>query len=364
MLFKTSSLGTFNSISQSDQTIYKTNSYGGLGGSSFSYSFGNYISKITTYTYTDNNNDILHGINFSFDDENEVLVGTSSSGSTNFTANTLDLTSDSISKIYILTVSDKTVFSGDSNGKGCGAIYIETIKGQSFTSVSGKTPLNSSGWQLVSSPSFDPVTNFFLVGASGMAETAIDALSFYFQKDFLVSRVVENFDYSGLTPSTPTPINVATQIVDNQTIETQEASISFTESVSSTFTWSAEAGITVGAETTLETGIPFVAEGKVTMSLEVSFAYTWGEEKSLTREFSYQANVSVPSNSSIIASATASSYQLSGSYTADFIENWYHAGAKTKQIKGNINGLSAYNVEINYNTKTPQPGVPLQFTVI
>lgn len=362
MLFKTSSIGTFNSISQSDSTIYQTNQYGGLGGGSFTCSFGSYISKLITYTQN-NSTPILRGIKFIFDNKDEVLIGTVDTSCSDVE---IDLSSDSISKMYVLIVNNE-VFQ-DPNKQGCGAIYIETIKGHKFTSFSDCTPLNYNGngqWQLVSSQLNEPLVNFFLVGASGRSGNSIDQLFFYFQNDFLISRVVENFDYSQLTPSSiPTPINVASQIVDNATSETQEASISFTESVSSAFTWSAEAGITVGAETTLKTGIPFVAEGQVTLSLEISFAYTWGEEKTVTREFNYQANVSVPSNSNIIASATAASYQLSGSYAADFTENWVHAGAKTNKITGKIDGLSAYNVEVKYKTQTSQSGTPHKFTII
>ena len=336
--------------------IWQTNVYGGAGGSPFNWVLGSCITRITTYSIVTPASSlttlrlVLQGIQVSFDDGKSISIGTCSQDSS-LTVQSLDLKSDSISKMYVLIAVD-SIFGGDTYNKGCGAICFETIQGQSFSSAGEYTPLNtpSLDWQPVSVGS-TPCSNFFPVGLTGSAALAVDSLSFYFQKDALISRIVEDFDYSGLTPSTsPAPINVASAAVENLTGETQEMNINFNESVTSSYTWSAEAGITVGVEVALKTGVPIVAEGKVTVSTELSFAYTWGESLDVSRSLGYEMLVSVPPNSKVVANATASSYKLSGSYTANFTENWFHAGAVTRQLKGEVEGVSAFDVDVLYNT--------------
>ena len=108
--------------------------------------------------------------------------------------------------------------------------------------------------------------------------------------------------------------------------------------------------MTVGVSASFETGIPFVAKGEVQVSTAVSFTASFGGAHTVSETFSYSAIVSVPPNITIQANATAASYYISGSYTATYAENWAHAGAITRQISGTIQGLSAYNVVVNYAT--------------
>ncbi|WP_257445837.1 ETX/MTX2 family pore-forming toxin [Archangium lipolyticum] len=332
---------------------WQTNVYGGQGGVSFTWAFGESITKLVTYSIVTATSSstaqlVLSGMQVTFDDGTSIAIGNTDSSQAP-TTQTIDLTSDSIENMYILVVTDP-IFAGDPKKQGVGALYFETLQGQTFSSAgSTYTPAAySANWQLVS-VNTNPCSNFYPVGLMGAAANAVDSLSFYFQNDSLVSRTVEEFDYSGLTPSTPTPINVASATATNGTGEAQEMSINFSESVTSTYSWTATAGIRIGAELTIKSGIPFIAEGEAKISTELSFDYTWGEDLEVSRSFGYEAAVTVPPSSAVQALATASSYTLSGSYTANLYENWAHAGSVKIPVQGTIQGVSAYDVDVAYN---------------
>jgi len=342
MDIESSSVNSAKTTALANQEINQTAVYGKAGGSPYVCSLGHYVTSLTTYTGIPSGGFALYGIEVAFDTGETVLIGNTTS-----TSASIDLTSDSISKMYVLEVTNTNVFAG--NGLGCGAIYIETVRGQKFSSYSGYTPANYKGnWNLVSSSSNQPCQNIVLTGLKGNSGSAVDSLSFLYKNDVLMTRVVENFVYSNWNVSDETPINVASAIVSNQTPETQKMAVRFEKSVSSSYSWSVSAGVMIGVSASFNTGIPFVAEAEVTTTVEVSFTATFGQNHSVSEAFSYDAAVSVPSNTTIQANATASSYTINGAYTATYAENWAHAGAVTQTITGTIQGLCAYNVVVNY----------------
>jgi hypothetical protein len=320
-----------------DQPILKTTSYGG-GGSPFCCTFGRYITCIDMYTW----DTALRGLDVTFSDGTKVRLGSNGDLSA-----TVLLVSDSIANMYIQVKDDQAAFPG--GGKGVVGLYIETIQGKIYQAGGYRTPVsNPTGWTLVTTDGTTPAKNMILVGLSVVAGDSIDDLAFLYKNDILVSRVVDNFDYSNLASTDPTPINVASATVHNQTSENQQMSVTFEKSVTSSYTWGVEAGISIGVEASFKTGIPFVAEGQVTVSTELSFSASFGEEHTTSETFSYTAEVSVPSNTAIKAKASATTSIVSGKYTANFIKNWAHAGAIIQPISGTINGLTAYDVEVDY----------------
>src|SRR5690606_6195513 len=141
---------------------------------------------------------------------------------------------------------------------------------QKWDSINGvdSTLVPDNTFDLVSDEDGEPVQNFYPVGIFGYAGGAIDALGSYFKKDALICRSMENFSYSDLKKDGESPINLASATVSNQTGISQISTIQLSKSVSSTYKWSTEAGLTAGITTTFTTKIPFVAEASVELSLE------------------------------------------------------------------------------------------------
>ena len=325
-----------------NQPIQTSLSYGGTGGGSFACSFGNYITEIKAFTASGYD---LAGLHITFDSGDVFHIG---SGQTELSNVYLD--SDSISRMYVQVLQDSNKWGG--NHLGIDNIYFETVHGVQYASTPRVTPLDghSTGWTLVTdTDGTTPCENMVLVGLSGRAGSGIDALSFMYKEDILKSRSMDDFNYSNLSQTASQPINVATATVHNQTDEEQEMSLSFERSVSSSYTWTVATGVTVGASAKFKTGVPFIAKGEVTVSAEVSFTATLGETHTTSDAFSYAAVVKVPGNSGVVANAVASSSNISGSYTARYLENWSHAGLVTDSISGNISGLTAYNVTVDYD---------------
>ena len=80
------------------------------------------------------------------------------------------------------------------------------------------------------------------------------------------------------------PMELGRQIIDNRAGNTNP-SIDFTISKSVTetesFTHTAGLSLTVGTE--FKTGIPFLAEGKISLSVTASYEFSYGKEKSVTK---------------------------------------------------------------------------------
>jgi hypothetical protein len=322
-----------------NQRIQSSVRVGGQGALPMTCS-GNYVSSLTAYSLK--NEGSLVGISLLFDNGTVAMLG---SPDANCKSNTLDLSSDSIAKIYVWINSTVD------------GLYIETTKGNTYFSFGGDgngstTPFNTpEKWALVTADSGDPLQNVVLVG---MGYSQDSGIAFLYKNDALMTRIIEDMEYSNLTTSPSTPINVASATVHNQTDQTQEMSVSFEKSVSSSYTRGVEAGgsVTLGVSATFKVKIPIFAEADTTASASatVSFSASFGVEHTTSEAFSYTAMVSVPSNSKVTAKATAASYSINGRYTAKFIECWAHAGLVTKVINGTIDGLAAYSVTVDYSS--------------
>jgi Clostridium epsilon toxin ETX/Bacillus mosquitocidal toxin MTX2 len=264
----------------------------------------------------------------------------------------IDLEHDSISKLYVKEVTGGRFGSG----KGVEGVYLETVHGGAYSTLGdADSPLTRpTAWIAVTTPQGDTLTNIVLVGVAGRAGMGIDALSFYYKGDVLMSHGVTHVVYGEFIVGLPTPLNVAGAMVSNQTDQAQQMSISFSDSVSSSYTFSTTVTETAGLETTVEAGIPFVANGEVTVSASVSLSVTLGVSKSITDTFTYLANVNVGAGESLKANAIATTYTIEAPYTAKFSEVWVHAGAVTKDIEGRIRGVSAYEVDVSYDRRAPE----------
>lgn len=84
------------------------------------------------------------------------------------------------------------------------------------------------------------------------------------------------------------------QTLHNNTGVEQTSTISGEASISETIGWSDTLGIKVGVSTTFKCEVPFIFEGKITVSVEIWNEFTWNGSKTETKSWGFETNVTVP----------------------------------------------------------------------
>jgi len=144
---------------------------------------------------------------------------------------------------------------------------------------------------------------------------------------------------------------------------TLTATITRSESVAEMSGWSDALQIKVGVSTTFKTGIPFVFEGKVTVSAEVNNTFTWNGSTTRTKTYTFTATLTLPPHTaaavavSITKSTIAVPYTLSGVFVL-------RSGARIPgSISGIYNGTNSYNLEVVSYPIGERAAIPVEATV-
>ncbi len=157
-----------------------------------------------------------------------------------------------------------------------------------------------------------------------------------------------NYDVAAAKIIKSTPADLYRQSVTNKTSQPQTSSISGSESVSETSGWSDSLAVKVGVSTTFKTGIPFLAEGKITVSLDVTNTYTWNGSTTRTKTWSFNTPVTVPANSTYVAliAATISTISVPYTLTGTLI---LKSGARVPGIvNGMYTGSNSHDLTVTY----------------
>jgi hypothetical protein len=148
------------------------------------------------------------------------------------------------------------------------------------------------------------------------------------------------------------PAELYRQVVTNNTDQPQTSSISGSESVTETSGWSDALGIKVGASTSFKTGIPFIAEGKVTLSTEVSNTFTWNGSTSRTKTWGFNTPVSVPAHKTIVCLVSVTLSTISVPYTLTGT-GVLKSGAKLPiTVQGTYIGTNSHDLTVNFKDTT------------
>jgi hypothetical protein len=78
------------------------------------------------------------------------------------------------------------------------------------------------------------------------------------------------------------------QTVRNNSSTAQSSTINGSASTTETSGWSDSLAVKVGASASFQTGIPFIAKGPVTVSLDVTNSYTWNGSVSNTKTWGFR----------------------------------------------------------------------------
>jgi hypothetical protein len=149
------------------------------------------------------------------------------------------------------------------------------------------------------------------------------------------------------------PLNIYSQTVNNPTDTPQTSNINGSESVSETSTWSDSLGIKVGVKTSVETEIPFVLDGKVEVSSEVSNTYTWGGSTQTTKTWGFNVPVTVPPHQTYTVHVLATLSRIVVPYTLKGTI-CLRSGAKFPgQIQGLYTGQNSHDLQVQFLSLDP-----------
>jgi hypothetical protein len=169
--------------------------------------------------------------------------------------------------------------------------------------------------------------------------------------DFQISKI--DYDVAHAEVLQSGPAELYRQTVTNRTTSAQTSTVSGSETVTETSGWSDSLGFKVGVKTSFETGIPFVAEGKVEVSAEVSNTYTWNGSQSTAKTWAFSTPVTVPPGgvSSVIITATMSTIAVPYTATGTAV---FKSGAKVAgQITGLYTGTNSHDLTVTFASLNP-----------
>jgi len=162
-----------------------------------------------------------------------------------------------------------------------------------------------------------------------------------------------HFDLDHAVMGAPQVVGESVQDITNTTTVQQQNTFTFEIDYSETQKWSATFGIKVGVQASINSGIPIISEGKIQISTEISFSYTWGTEHTTTRKYTSAIPVNVPPNSHVIARAAASTAQVSVPYSADAVYHFTGGQDIQANVTGVVEGATAYLMQVSFTS--PQP---------
>lgn len=148
-------------------------------------------------------------------------------------------------------------------------------------------------------------------------------------------------DHNKILQATPDLLKVETY--DNSHSDVPlESSFEVAKDVTETSRFDFSSALQIGAETTIKTGIPFIAEGEVKLSASLTLSFSKSHETSMTKRYVQHSTVTVPPRKKISKEAKVTRSKLMVPWTAVVVNG---LGA-LKQIHGNWYGVTTYDLQI------------------
>lgn len=232
-------------------------------------------------------------------------------------------------------VQEVTLWKSDYRGGRCAGMRFKTNKGRSFTAG----PCAGSASQL---------SGGYIGGLFGKCGADIDQLGFSYAND-VSGYYLQDVKYDMVKANTSgvVPTNLDTGVLINSSRATQKMSYNKSVSVAQTKSWSSQFSIKAGVKVSGEAGVPLVASGKVEVSAEAGFAYTWGGSETWTSSQTVQAGpIDVEPGKMYRVAARVESGNISVPYTGTAILT-YDDGTSIKQPEtGEFRGITVGLVQM------------------
>jgi len=149
------------------------------------------------------------------------------------------------------------------------------------------------------------------------------------------------------------PAELYRQTVRNDTTQAQTSSINGSATVSETSGWSDSLAVKVGVSTSFKTGVPFIAEGKVQVSVEVTNTYTWNGSTTKSKTWGFNTPVNVPPHTVIVGlvSATLSTIAMPYTLKGTFL---LKSGARIPgSVTGIYTGTNSHDLTVTFIQRDP-----------
>lgn len=124
------------------------------------------------------------------------------------------------------------------------------------------------------------------------------------------------------------------------------------ESTTASFTWSITEGLKAGAKTTVEVGIPKIADGKLQVYAELNVASTQGETKSKTQSWEVNTNIGVAPHTYVEAHMVVQVGLQNASFEIDVICGGY-AKTSWNGPNGRVHGEASQAAFLHNYTSIP-----------
>jgi hypothetical protein len=138
------------------------------------------------------------------------------------------------------------------------------------------------------------------------------------------------------------------QAVTNQTAQPQTSFITGSEAVTETSGWASSFAVKAGASTTFKGGVPLVGEASVTLSVDLTYTYTWNGSVSRARTWGFNTPVTVPPHSAANCLVAVGTSTISVPYTltGTFI---LKSGARIPgSLRGTYTGTNSHDLEVTF----------------
>ncbi|KAL1551588.1 hypothetical protein AAHA92_19410 [Salvia divinorum] len=141
------------------------------------------------------------------------------------------------------------------------------------------------------------------------------------------------------------PYVAGTSVVTNSSNQEAAMAIKIRYQDEKSYTFSRSLSLTAGVKTNFKTGVPFIAEGKITVSFEINATLQWDETTKTTTSITASGSVPVPAKTTAMIEyvGTRGTCNVPYYYTQEDRRSTNGQISYTEQVDGIYKGINCYN---------------------
>jgi hypothetical protein len=246
------------------------------------------------------------------------------------------------------SITSSTISSAAYRAGRAGNVELQTTFGQKYLGV--YPPITMPMMKFNDFTPYTDVTKGTLIGVYGGGGSDLDNLGLILalpeDTEYEYSNV--KYDLSAFKVVGERMLSLKEGIVKNPSAATISQQLSFSHSYTAGKSWSNSVGLKAGVKTSIKTGVPFLAEGKIELSLEASYSYTWGETASDQKTDSWVLTASVPPKARIRVQGVVTESTIDVPYSADLLVRRSDGAVSTvKNFNGVYRGVNVSRFTVN-----------------
>ncbi len=252
--------------------------------------------------------DRLRGVQVTFDDGAVMQAGSL----TGDRSNSINFHPDE-------SITSTTISSSSYRAGRAGNVELQTDFGQKYLGVFPAFPTNLP-FRINDFTPYTDVTRGSLIGVYGGAGADLDRIGLILAlpQDVEYEYYNVRYDLSAFKAVGERMLSLKEGIVKNPSVSaTINQQLTFSHAYTASKTWSNSVGLKVGVKTSIKTGIPFLVEGKIEISMEASYSYTWGESVTDQKTDTWMASVTAPPKTRVRVQGVVTESTIDVPYSAD-----------------------------------------------